>query len=142
MQNRLREVKKGLMIAAGAIFVALAMLGIVFPVLPTTPFLLLAAFLFAHSSDRAHNWLLNHRWFGPYIRNYREGRGMTARDKAITITSLWLGIGFSVVFALESPWPRLLLLAIACGVTFHLLRINTCLPEPRTSPARNAMEPD
>ncbi len=130
-RNHLREMRKGLMVTAGVILVALAMLGIVIPVLPTTPFLLLAAFLFARSSDRMHDWLLNHRWFGPYIRNYREGRGMTARHKAFTIASLWLGIGFTIVFAVENPWVRLLLIAIACGVTFHLLRINTCLPDAR-----------
>ena len=142
MQNRWRKIQKGLMIAAGAICVALAVLGIVFPVLPTTPFLLLAAFLFARSSERMHDWLLNHRWFGPYIRNYREGRGMTARDKAITIGSLWLGIGFTVLFAVESPWVRLLLLAIACGVSFHLLRLRTCPPEPGRRAPHNIIEPE
>lgn len=134
MRNRLGAVKKGLMIATGATCVALAVLGIVFPVLPTTPFLLLAAFLFARSSERMHDWLLDHRWFGPYIRNYREGRGMTARDKAITIASLWLGIGFTALFAVEVGWVRLLLLAIACGVSFHLLRLPTCPPGPRHRP--------
>ena len=142
MRNRLGAVKKGLMIAAGAICVALAVLGIAFPVLPTTPFLLLAAFLFARSSERMHDWLLDHRWFGPYIRNYREGRGMTARDKAITIGSLWLGIGFTVLFAVENPWVRLVLLGIAGGVSFHLLRLRTCPPAPRRRPAPIIAEPD
>jgi uncharacterized protein len=60
------------------------------------------------------------RWFGYYIRNYREGKGMTARNKAFTLTMLWLSIGLTAIFAVSALWLRLLLLGIASGVTFHL----------------------
>jgi uncharacterized protein len=112
-------------ILLGIICVVLAFLGIFLPVLPTTPFLLLAAFFFARSSDRFLHWLLTNRWFGPYIRNYREGKGMSARNKAFTLTMLWLSIGATVIFAIDILWLRLLLIGIASGVTFHLARINT-----------------
>jgi uncharacterized protein len=112
-------------ILLGIICVVLAFLGIFLPVLPTTPFLLLAAFFFARSSDRFLHWLLTNRWFGPYIRNYREGKGMSARNKAFTLTMLWLSIGVTVIFAIDILWLRLLLIGIASGVTFHLARINT-----------------
>jgi uncharacterized protein len=112
----------------GIIFVLLAFIGILLPVLPTTPFLLLAAFFFARSSDRFLHWLLNNRWFGAYIRNYREGKGMTARNKAFTLTMLWLTIGATAIFGVDSTWLRLLLLGIASGVTFHLARIHTFNP--------------
>lgn len=99
------------------------------PILPTTPFLLLAAFFFTRSSPRALYWLEHNRLFGAYIHNYRSGRGMRLRDKVISIFCLWLAIGGSVIFAVESLWVRLSLLGIATGVTVHLMRINTYRPE-------------
>jgi uncharacterized membrane protein YbaN (DUF454 family) len=116
---------KGLWIAGGSLSVALGVIGIFFPVLPTTPFLLLAAFCYAHSSRRFYDWLLNNRWFGAYIRNYREGRGIPLTEKILAISSLWLTIGFSVWFVVQVMWVKLLLLAIAVGVTIHLVCIKT-----------------
>jgi uncharacterized protein len=126
MKNR---IIKYLYIFLGVFFVVLAFIGILLPVLPTTPFLLLAAFFFARSSDRFLHWLLNNRWFGAYIRNYREGKGMTARNKAFTLSMLWLTIGATAIFGVNSTWLRLLLLGIASGVTFHLARIHTFNPQ-------------
>jgi uncharacterized protein len=123
------KIIKAIYIVLGFLFVALAFLGILLPVLPTTPFLLLAAFFFARSSDRFLHWLLNNRLFGAYIRNYREGRGMTLRSKVFTISMLWLTIGLTVIFGIDQLWLRLLLIGIASGVTYHLLSINTYRPE-------------
>jgi uncharacterized protein len=120
---------KFIFIVSGITCVILGFIGIFLPVLPTTPFLLLAAFFFARSSDRFLHWLLNNRLFGSYIRNYREGRGMTLRNKVFTLSMLWLTIGITAVFAVDSLWLRLLLIGIASGVTFHLVRINTYRPE-------------
>ncbi len=116
---------KGLWIAGGSLSVALGVIGIFFPVLPTTPFLLLAAFCYARSSRRFYDWLLNNRWFGAYIRNYREGRGIPLTEKILAISSLWLTIGFSILFVVRVMWVKLLLLAIAVGVTIHLVCIKT-----------------
>jgi uncharacterized protein len=121
----MNQLKRTLFIIGGVVCVVLAFLGILLPVLPTTPFLLLATYLFARSSDRFLHWLLHNRWFGDYIRNYREGRGMPAREKAIAIVSLWLTILFTSFYFVPFWWVRVLLLAIASGVTFHLLRIKT-----------------
>lgn len=121
----MNRVVKGLWIAGGSLSVALGVIGIFFPVLPTTPFLLLAAFCYARSSQRFYDWLLNNRWFGAYIRNYREGRGIPLTEKILAISSLWLTIGFSVLFVVQVMWVKLLLLAIAVGVTTHLVRIKT-----------------
>ncbi len=109
----------------GTLCVVLAVVGMFLPVLPTTPFLLLAAVCYARSSERFHDWLLNNRWFGEYIRNYREGRGMTLREKLVTIGSMWLTIGLTATLAVTSWWVRLILLAIAVGVTIHLSKIKT-----------------
>lgn len=119
---------RAVLIVLGTICVGLGILGIVLPVLPTTPFLLLAAFLYARSSDRFYNWLLTNRWFGPYIDNYRRGRGMPLIQKGLTIALLWLSIGYAAGFVVTATWLQMLLLGIAVGVTWHLLRIPTYHP--------------
>lgn len=119
------KLARALLVAGGTVSVALGVLGIVLPLLPTTPFLLLAAFCYARSSPRLLEWLLSNRWFGEYIRNYREGRGIPLREKLFTLSLLWLTIAVTVVFALDT-WPlRLVLLAIAAGVTIHVARVKT-----------------
>jgi len=110
--------------------VALGVVGILIPVLPTTPFLLLAAFCYGRSSQRFLHWLLTNRWFGAYIRNYREGRGLPRREKLLTIAALWLTIGVSAAYVASQWWLRLALIGIALGVTIHLLRIKNAEPEP------------
>lgn len=127
---KLKNITKTLLIAAGTISVVLAVLGMLLPVLPTTPFLLLAAYCYGRSSERFYHWLINNRWFGSYIRNYREGRGMTLRHKWITLSFLWLTIGISAVLVVEHWLLRILLGLIAVGVTIHLVRIKT---EPSAS---------
>lgn len=119
------DVKRVLWIGAGTICVALGFVGIFLPVLPTTPFLLLAAVCYGRSSQRFLHWLLTNRWFGAYIRNYREGRGLPRREKALTLLGLWLTIGISAVYVAPQWWLRLALIAVALGVTIHLLRIKT-----------------
>lgn len=120
---------RSLFIALGTLSVAFGVVGIFVPILPTTPFLLLAAFFYARSSERFLHWLLYNRWFGAYIRNYREGRGMPRREKILTITALWLTIGLSATFAVPVWWGKLVLVLIAAAVTIHLLKIKTYQPE-------------
>ena len=114
-----------LLIAAGTLAVGLAVLGIFLPILPTTPFLLLAAFLYARSSERFLRWLLTNRLFGAYIDNYRRGLGIPRREKILTISAVWLTIGFSALYVVEAIWLKILLGVIAVGVTAHLIRIRT-----------------
>ena len=125
VRTSLRPVMRGALIAVGSLAVALGTLGIFLPLLPTTPFLLLAAFCYARSSRRFYDWLLTNRWFGAYIRNYREGRGIALHHKIVALTLLWSTIGFSAACATDKLWLRLLLLLIATGVTIHLLWIKT-----------------
>ena len=114
-----------LLIGAGTICVALGVLGIFVPLLPTTPFLLLAGVCYARSSPRLLHWLHHNRWFGRYIRNYREGRGIPLREKILTLAALWLTIGISIAFFVPLLWVKALLALIAAGVTIHLLRVKT-----------------
>ena len=114
-----------LLIITGTLFVGLGIIGIFIPVLPTTPFLLLAAACYARSSRKLYEWLLNNRWFGDYIRNYLQGKGFPKKVKFLTITLLWITIGFSVAFAVQSFYVRLILILIAIGVSIHILTIRT-----------------
>ncbi|MEZ5319349.1 MAG: YbaN family protein [Vicinamibacterales bacterium] len=114
---------KGLLIACGTLCVALGVIGIFLPIMPTTVFLLMAAACYARSSDRFYQRLINNRWLGSYIRNHREGRGMRRRDKTITLIMLWAGIGATIVWTAEAWWLRLLLVGIAAGVTLHVARL-------------------
>ena len=105
------------------------LIGILLPLVPTTPFLLLAAWCFARSSPRFYRLLLGNRWLGPYIRNYREGRGLTMAAKVSTLVVLWLAIASTVWFIAPMPWARVVLIAIATGVTIYLLRLPTTTAE-------------
>lgn len=123
-----------LWVVVGSICVGLGILGILLPVLPTTPFLLLAAYCYSRGSERFYQWLLYRSRFGSYIRNYREGRGIPLKQKLITISLLWLTIGFTIVMLAPSWWLKALLIVVASGVTIHLSRVKTFrqLPTPLT----------
>jgi len=112
-----------LLISLGIFFIGLATFGIFIPVLPTTPFLLLSATLFARSSDRFYGWLIGNRFFGKYIKDYREGRGVPIKVKMGAIVILWVTISLSIIFGLQILWARMLLIAVAVGVTIHIAMI-------------------
>ena len=122
MMNPLTRI---LLIAGGTLCVALAVLGLFLPMLPTTPFLLLAAVCYARSSERFYHWLVTNRWFGAYIRNYREGRGIPLWHKVLAISLLWLTIGYAAWFVAQLWWVRGILLGVAVAVTIHLLKTKT-----------------
>ena len=117
--------RKCLFIAFGFFTLSLGIVGIFLPILPTTPFLLLSAWAWMKSSPRFYTWLIHNRFLGTYIRNYRERKGITLRHKIVTITVLWIGIGYTAIFVSERLWLTLLLFAIAAGVTVHLLMLKT-----------------
>jgi uncharacterized membrane protein YbaN (DUF454 family) len=115
--------KRRLLIAAGTLCAGLGIIGIFVPILPTTPFLLLAAACYMRSSERFYRWLTSNRIFGDYVKNYIEGRGMPAKIKTFTILLLWLTIGLSITFAVQSLVIRIVLLCVAAGVTTHIALI-------------------
>jgi uncharacterized membrane protein YbaN (DUF454 family) len=86
----------------GTVFLIIGGVGIILPLLPTTPFLLLALACYAKSSKRLYNWLLYNKWFGEYIKNWHEGRGIPVKTKILTIALLFLTIGYSVAFVVPS----------------------------------------
>jgi hypothetical protein len=114
-----------LLISAGTFFVGLGILGIFLPLLPTTPFLLLATACYARSSKRFYNWLLNNKMFGDYIKNYRKEKKIPLKAKILSISLLWITILFSVVFATNILYVRIILISIAVGVTIHIRSLRT-----------------
>ena len=114
-----------LFVISGFILLGIGIAGMFLPVLPTTVFLLLAAWCFARSSEKFYNWLHNNKFFGKYISDYRSGKGMTAGSKIFSISFLWIGILYSVIFATSILYVKILLLLIAVGVTWHLIAIKT-----------------
>jgi uncharacterized membrane protein YbaN (DUF454 family) len=112
-----------LFLVLGWVFVGLAALGVVLPVVPTTPFLLLAAACFARSSPRFHRWLLESRLFGPTIRRWQESRTISRRVKLYAITLLFLVGGSSAVFFLRHLWARIALVTLMVGVSAWILSV-------------------
>jgi len=123
------KLKRHLLIATGTICLAIGIIGIFTPILPTTPFLLLAAACYANSSARFHRWLMNNRIFGSYIRNYTEGRGIPVKVKLFTIALLWATIGISI-WAVANWVVTAILLVVAVGVTLHVAFIRARKDRP------------
>lgn len=114
-----------LFLAIGFLCLACGLVGIFVPLLPTTPFLLLSAALFFRSSPRAYRWLLQHRYLGSYIRNFREEKAIPLRAKVVAISLLWL-TSLHACFLLLDHWAlKGAMLAIATGVTVYLLSFKT-----------------
>ncbi|MCE0800243.1 DUF454 family protein [Buttiauxella sp. S04-F03] len=114
--------KRIILIIIGWLAVVLATLGVVLPLLPTTPFLLLAAWCFAHSSPRFHHWLLYRSWFGSYIRHWQDHRALPpgAKPRALIFIVLTFAVSLYLVNIL---WVRLLLLVMMCALLFFMWRM-------------------
>ena len=115
---------KALLITSGTISVGIGIIGIFLPLLPTTPFLLLAAACYARSSKRFYVWLLTNKYFGKYIRNYREGKGIPLKTKLFSIGLLWITITISIII-IKQNWISVLLIIIALLVSWHIVSIPT-----------------
>jgi uncharacterized protein len=115
--------KRGAFLAAGWFFVGLALLGVVLPVLPATPFLLLAAACFARSSPRFHRWLLEHRSFGPLVREWQEHHSIPYRTKLFAIGLMAVSIAVSIVFFVRPAWLQLALAALGIALAVWMYRV-------------------
>lgn len=113
------------LIVAGSLFLGLGIVGIFLPLLPTTPFLLLAAACYARGSERFYGALLGNRWLGSYVKNYREGKGVPLYLKAVSLVLLWGTIGYSAAVVVEGLAFRIVLIVIAVGVTAHIVSLRT-----------------
>lgn len=121
------------LLAIGWLSVVLGVIGIFLPVLPTTPFLLLAAACFMRSSERFYNWLVMHPRLGPWIRDYLEGEGIPLKAKIYSISLMWISIGLSC-YLVPMFWARLFMLSSAVCVSIYILRQKTRPIAPRANP--------
>lgn len=122
------NVKSRLFIAAGSISLGIGIVGIVVPLLPTTPFLLLAAYCYGRGSRRLQNRLLSNKLVGSYLRNYLEGKAMSLKAKIWSISILWVVIGCTASFVTDSQIIRIVLLAVGSGVTVHIALLKAVVP--------------
>jgi uncharacterized protein len=119
------RLKRRVFVIAGTIALVLGVAGIILPVLPTTPFLLLAAICYMRGSQRLYKALLRNRFVGSYVSNYLEGRGMSLKMKIWTLSLLWITILCTAILASESLIVRIILAIVLIGVTIHILMIKT-----------------
>lgn len=114
---------------SGVVSLGMGIIGIFVPILPTTPFLLLAASCFYRSSPKHYEWLLSHPRFGPPIRSYRTLKAIPLKAKVFSLVALWLSVG-SVTLSVARHWTlALILLLIATCVTIHILTLKTLTRE-------------
>jgi uncharacterized membrane protein YbaN (DUF454 family) len=114
---------RGLLFVTGLVAVGLGVIGIFLPVLPTVPFLLLAAACFTRSSEKFYCWLLDHAHLGPMVRPYLDGKGLRKATKFKAVTLIWASIAISVSMLGDRVWVQGVLVLIALGVTTYLLRL-------------------
>ncbi|MEL0614717.1 YbaN family protein [Marinomonas arenicola] len=106
-------------------------IGIFLPLLPTTPLVLLAAWCFSKSSERFHTWLIEHKYFGPILRDWQSSDGIPKRTRNRAILFMWLGMTISIIIV-GRFWATLCLIMIGLAVSIYLLRMPT-RPDPEKS---------
>ena len=115
---------KALWVIAGSVFVVLGAFGVILPGLPTTPFLILAAACYIRSSQRLYDWLIANKTFGPYLKDYREGKGIPRRAKKIALVMMTIFVGYAVLFALDDLIVRIVVLILGMiGFYFVAYRV-------------------
>ncbi|TAL78335.1 MAG: DUF454 domain-containing protein [Burkholderiaceae bacterium] len=122
---------KTLFIIIGTIAVVLAIAGVFLPLLPTTPFLLLASACYLRGSARLHRWLTHNRLLGPYIAAMESRAGMPRSAKLVALVLLWASLSYSI-YLIQIDWVRIALALMGSGVSLYiLLRIKTLTPQNR-----------
>lgn len=114
-----KTTKQYLFIGLGCLSVGLAAVGLFLPILPTTPFILLAGYFFFNSSDRLYQWLIRHPYFGKYLFSYMKFKAVDPRVKVQALIILWVGLIASGLL-IQNIWVRAGLLVIGIGVTLHI----------------------
>ncbi|MDR2968748.1 MAG: YbaN family protein [Tannerellaceae bacterium] len=121
----LKKSRKTLYIILGSISLVLGTLGIFLPLLPTTPFYLLTAWLYMRSSSKLYGRVMNNNCFGTVVRNFQEDKSIPLRTKIVIVAMLWITILLSAFLAVSVWWIRLLLFVVAIGITIHVLSYRT-----------------
>jgi uncharacterized protein len=121
-------IKKYLFLILGTLSLGIGMIGVLLPVLPTTPFLLIASFFYLRSSKRMYNWMLNHKVFGSYIYCYMKHRGVSQKAKEGTLIFLWSTLMISMI--LIPGWQiKIVLVLVGVAVSTHIFLLKTLSEE-------------
>lgn len=113
-------------IILGSVALALGIVGIVVPLLPTTPLLLLAATLYLHSSPRLYAWLIRQKYLGVYIRNFRENRAIPLHAKIVSVVLVWLTLGYCILCVVDAWWwGQMGMFLLAAAISYHILSFKT-----------------
>lgn len=95
--EQLSNWRRLLWISLGSISLVIGAIGIIVPILPTTPLIILAAFCFGKGSPALHHWLITNRYFGHYIKDYQDGKGVPLRIKFSAVILVWTSVLFSLL---------------------------------------------
>lgn len=114
-----------LLIIGGIVSTILGVIGIILPLLPTTPFLLLAAYCFARSSDTLYRRLLETKWLGTYIENFRSGKGIPLKTKWIAVIVLWTSSFYSIIYIVPLIIVQLMLFGVVIYITYYIFSLKT-----------------
>lgn len=128
----MRNLKKKLYIAFGFLAVALAIIGVFIPGLPTVPFLLVALFCFERSSKKYHDMIMNNKYFGPVLQDYYSGKGLTPSVKIKAILFLSCGMIFSI-YKIQNLHARIALAIVWLGVAIHIILLKTKKTKNKTN---------
>ena len=130
----MNRVKRTALVAAGSVAMVIGGIGVVMPILPTTPFVIVAALCFGTSSPRMYGWLTRNRYFGEYIENYREGKGVSRRTKAYALIFLWPMLIVSALM-MRGGIVAIVLPIVGAAVSAHILllkgRDRSCAEQSR-----------
>jgi uncharacterized membrane protein YbaN (DUF454 family) len=120
---------RGVYLTLGFLMLGLGVVGTILPGIPTTMPIVLAAFFFSKSSQRFDDWMLNHKLFGPLIRDWRAGVGFSARAKTIAIAAIVVTFTITLVWVIDNTAARIGLTALAVGIATYILWLPTKQPE-------------
>ena len=121
----MNHIKRIGLMSVGFLLVALGVIGIFTPIMPTIPFLIIASICFSKSSEKFHNMLLNNKWVGPYIKKYHENNGIKLKTKMLFIVLQWAGVLFTSIILVHNLLGRILMVIIAMGATIYILSLKT-----------------
>lgn len=127
------DILRWILFGCGWFCIIAGVIGIFLPLVPTVPFLLLAAACFARSSERFHTWLVQHDHLGPLIRDYLGGVGIPLRAKRIAICMVWVSFPVSAFMFVQFAWVQVVLMLIAAAVTLYLISLPTAAPVDKES---------
>jgi uncharacterized protein len=117
----LKRFVKSVFLTAGIASLVLGFIGIFLPLLPTTPFVLLAAYCFARSSERFHRYIMQHKTFGKMVTDFYENKIITVKTKIVALSSMWAMLLLSVIFFMPIIWVKLVVVGIGVAVSAYLL---------------------